>query len=64
MITCRICGSTNLTADPAGYYEHAQTLNGAPLMCQDWNVSKESIYAHSGYAADRASQPRETRNDL
>lgn len=33
--TCRVCGSTNLEPDPAGYYCDAETYWGAPLLCLD-----------------------------
>lgn len=32
---CRRCGSTNLAADPAGYYVDAQDWRGASLLCLD-----------------------------
>ncbi len=63
MIVCRICGSEKLMADPAGYYEHAFSLNGAPLMCQDWNISRESQKAHSMYPCDWAGSLQEKTNE-
>ena len=59
MIKCKICGSPRLTPDPADYYGHAHREDGAPLMCLDWNISRDSINAHSTYPADIASQPRD-----
>lgn len=38
--------------DPAAYYEHALGLNGEPLMCRDWNVSRASQATHSPYPCD------------
>ncbi len=61
MNTCRVCGSTNLMPDPAGYYGHAEREDGAPLMCMDWNVSRESQRAHSGYPCDWTGSLKESK---
>lgn len=38
---CRICGSTNLAADPSGYYEHAKAWHGGSLLCLNHDESLE-----------------------
>ncbi len=30
---CYVCGSKRLAEDPAGYYRHAVSYDGAPLLC-------------------------------
>lgn len=41
---CKVCGSTNLSPDPAGYYEHAERWDGAPFLCLDHSESLEPSY--------------------
>lgn len=36
-VRCRVCGSTDLTCDPAGYYCDAVDWRGAPLLCLNKN---------------------------
>lgn len=53
MAKCRICGSSNLIADPAGYYDHARGLNDEPMACLNARDAHGYIRAdHTTYACD------------
>jgi hypothetical protein len=52
---CKWCGGTNLDADPAGYYYHAEDFRGAPLLCLDAESQRSSHWPFS------ASGQRESR---
>ena len=47
--TCRICGSTDLVPDPAGYYYHARRWDGAPLCCLTHPEKLDKEEQGSGY---------------